>query len=86
MNGLKTYKTIKVAGQSIKICDLSVEYVSLMQTQDGFDNMENALNDACELSYTMGEVGYKAGLKLYEEIIKHTFGEANSEDSGNAKK
>lgn len=86
MTGLKTFKKIKIGTESITICDLSVEYVNRMQAEDGFDNMTNALDDACELSYSNKEVGYKAGLKLYQEIIKHTFGEAKSEDSGSAKK
>lgn len=86
MTGIRFFKDIKVAGKTVKICDLSVEYVSRCQQEDGFDKMENALSDACELSFTLGEVGYKAGQKIYEEIIKHTFGEAKSEDSENAKK
>lgn len=86
MNGLKDFKTVEVAGEKITICDLSVEYVERMQSEDGFDNMPNALNDACEFSYSMGEVGYKAGLILYKAIIDHTFGESKSEDSENAKK
>lgn len=86
MNGLKAYKKIEIEGETVKICDLSVEYVIRMQSEEGFDNMKNALDDACELKYSMGEVGYKAGLKIYEEIITHTFGEAKSEDSGSEKK
>lgn len=86
MTGIRFYKTIKVAGKSVKICDLSVEYIAKGQNEEGFDNMENALKDACELDYGMGEIGHKAGLKIYEEIIKHTFGGTKSEDSGDEKK
>lgn len=84
MNGIRYYKTIKIAGQSIKICDLSVEYVIKCQNQEIEDNIENALKDACEVQ--LSEVGYKVGHKLYGEIIKHTFGEATSEGSGSEKK
>ena len=86
MNGLKDFKKVDVAGEEVVICDLSVEYVERMQSEEGFDNMKNALDDACELSYSLGEVGYKAGLLLYKAIIDHTFGETKSEDSENAKK
>ena len=61
--------------------DLSVAYIERIEKEPEFDRVKNALTDATTLSEEeVGELGYKEGKRLYDEIIKNTFGDSSGDE------
>ena len=76
-------KQVKVGGTVVTIKDLSIAYLHKAQTQDGFDGPRNALLDATDLPpERIDALGVKTATALYDEILKHTFGDDDKDADG----